>query len=119
RPGDFIAIRYPAGSENTGHIMVVAETPQRRQASEPVIEGTEQWEVTVIDSSESGHGKMDTRRKEDGTFGSGVGEGIFRLYSDRKGKIVGYSWSTFKNSDYYDLATRHLVIGRLDVPTKQ
>jgi len=118
KPGDLIAIKYPDGSDNTGHNMIVAQTPQERKASKPEVEGTMQWEVDVIDSSESGHGKTDTRRKDDGTFGAGVGEGVFRLYTDGKGQIVGYTWSTFANSDYYDQTERQLVIGRLDLPTK-
>jgi len=116
RAGDVIAIRYPPGTnENTGHIMIVESPPVRRNNSKPEIDNTQQWEVSVIDSSESGHGRTDTRRKPDGTFGSGVGQGIFRLYTNPSGEIVGYTWSTFANSDYYDQTMRHLVIGRLDL----
>jgi hypothetical protein len=119
RPGDIIAIRYPPGTnDNTGHIMIVNDVPTPRKASKPEVEGTEQWEVSVIDSSESGHGKMDTRRKPDGSFGDGVGQGILRIYSNRNGEIVGYTWSTFAVSDYYDQNTRGLVIGRLQLPLR-
>lgn len=118
QPGDIIAIKYPDGSENTGHIMVVAETPRERKPSKPEIEGTTQWEIDVIDSSESGHGKTDTRRRSDGSFGSGVGEGVFRVYTDSKGQMVGYTWSTFANSEYYDQSARQLVIGRLVLQVK-
>jgi hypothetical protein len=119
RPGDVIAIRYPPGTnENTGHIMLVADVPRQRKSSKPEIETTEQWEVSVIDSSESGHGKTDTRRKADGTFGQGVGQGILRLYTNHNGEIVGYTWSTFANSDYYDQTSRQLVIGRLRLSHK-
>ena len=119
RPGDIIAIRYPPGTnENTGHIMIVNDVPTSRKPSKPEVEGTEQWEVSVIDSSESGHGKMDTRRKPDGSFGDGVGQGILRIYSNRNGEIVGYTWSTFAVSDYYDQNTRGLVIGRLQLPLR-
>ncbi len=119
RPGDIIAIRYPPGTnENTGHIMIIAEAPISRKSSKPEVGGTVQWEVSVIDSSESGHGKIDTRHRPDGTFGDGVGQGVFRIYTKPNGEIVGYSWSTFANSDYYDLETRHLVIGRLKPPLK-
>jgi hypothetical protein len=114
RPGDVIAIRYPPGTnDNTGHIMIIAGVPTARKASKPEVDGTEQFEVSVIDSSESGHGRTDTRRKQDGTFGDGVGQGVFRLYASPNGEIVGYTWSTFANSDYYDQNTRQLVIGRL------
>jgi len=119
RPGDIIAIRYPPGTnDNTGHIMIVNDVPTPRKASKPEVEGIEQWEVSVIDSSESGHVKMDTRRKLDGSFGDGVGQGILRIYSNTNGEIVGYTWSTFAVSDYYDRNTRRLVIGRLQLPLR-
>jgi len=119
RPGDIIAIRYPPGTnDNTGHIMIVNEVPSRQKSSKPEIDGTEQWEVSVIDSSESGHGKTDTRRKPDGSFGDGVGQGVLRIYTDSGNQIVGYTWSTFAVSDYYDQNTRQLVIGRLQLPLR-
>jgi len=119
RPGDIIAIRYPPGTnDNTGHIMIVNEVPSRRKSSKPEIDGTEQWEVSVIDSSESGHGKTDTRCKPDGSFGDGVGQGVLRIYTDSGNQIVGYTWSTFAVSDYYDQNTRQLVIGRLQLPLR-
>ena len=113
-PGDIIAIRYPDGSENTGHVLLVAATPVRRTASPPVVPGLDQWEVEVIDSSESGHGKQDTRRLPNGKFRQGVGEGTMRLYTDHRGTIAGYSWSTFANSDFYDPQARDIVVGRLN-----
>ena len=118
RPGDIIAIKYPPDAENSGHILLVAESPERRRSSQPQIDGTEQWEVSVIDSSRSGHGKTDTRHRDDGTFGSGVGQGVFRIYADSGGRIAGYTWSTFANSEYYDQSSRNLLIGRLDTRFK-
>lgn len=118
-PGDIIAVRYPDGTGSTGHIMVVSDIPQERKASGPKIKGTGQWEIAVIDSSESGHGNTDTRHREDGTYGAGAGEGILRLYTDRKGRVAGYTWSTFGNSEYYDQTVRSLVIGRLDLSVKR
>ena len=119
RPGDIIAIRYPPGTnDNTGHIMIVNDVPLLRKPSKPEVEGTEQWEVGVIDSSESGHGKTDTRRKPDGSFGDGVGQGMLRIYTKTNNEIVGYTWSTFAVSDYYDQNTRQLVIGRIQLPLR-
>lgn len=119
RPDDIIAVRYPPGTnENTGHIMLIADVPVSHKASKPEVEGTDQWEVSVIDSSESGHGKNDTRHKPDATFWQGVGQGTLRLYTKSGGEIVGYSWSPLSVSDYYDQTTRQLVIGRLRLPRK-
>jgi hypothetical protein len=120
RAGDIIAIRYPPGTnDNTGHVMIINDVPVRRKSSKPEVEGTEQWEVSVIDSSESGHGKTDTRRKPDGSFGNGVGQGILRIYTKTNNQIVGYTWSTLGVSDYYDQNARQLVIGRLQLPLRR
>lgn len=111
RPNDLIAIKYPDGSENTGHIMLVAAPPQRRAATKPFVDNTEQWEVTIIDSSKSGHGKTDTRHNDDNTFRQGVGKGSLRLYATKQGEIVGYSWSTVGASEFYGQEERNLVVG--------
>src|SRR5262249_45760742 len=55
-PGDVLAVKSPPGEGNTGHIMLVSAPPRPRKASKPLVDGTEQWEVEVIDSSRSGHG---------------------------------------------------------------
>ncbi len=110
--GDIIAIKYPSTSSNTGHIMLVASTPVLRTSTAPLISGTKQYEVSVIDASSSGHGSLDTRFVSGGIFNDGIGRGILRLYANSKG-IVGYSWSTYSNSDYYNQSARPLLIGRL------
>jgi len=121
RSGDVIAIKYNNAQkgDNTGHLLLVVKTPKKRLPSAPLQEDTQQWEVVAIDSSRSGHGKNDTRRRPNGTFGSGVGQGVIRLYSDLGGEIVGYTWSTFLNSEFFPQSNRHLVIGRLDLQFHQ
>jgi hypothetical protein len=111
--GDIIAIKYPAGSASTGHVMIAYNTPAQRMTTAPVVVGTTQYEIEVIDSAQSGHGPTDTRLMEDGTWDAGAGIGVLRLYADNTGTIVGYTWSTYNNSVYYDQTTRHLTVGRL------
>jgi hypothetical protein len=111
--GDIIAIKYPAGSSNTGHIMIVASAPTARTASSPVVSGTSQYEVTIMDASSSGHGSLDTRYISSGNFNDGIGRGIARLYVNSKGTISGYTWSTYSNSVYYSQSERPLLVGRL------
>jgi hypothetical protein len=112
--GDIIAIKYPAGtSTNTGHIMLVASVPVLRASTPPLVSNTKQYEVSVIDASSSGHGSLDTRYISTGNFNDGIGRGIFRLYTNTKGAIVGYCWSNYSTSDYYTLSARPLLIGRL------
>lgn len=126
--GDILAIEYnDAGCTaftcagfstctSSGHTAFVASAPVARTATSPTVSGTTQYEVVVVDVSQSYHGTDDTRYKAeaDGTTDQGVGEGVMRLYADSTGAIVGYTWSVAKNSTYYPQATRSLVIGRYD-----
>jgi len=114
QPGDIIAVCYLKSEkgENTGHVMLLAGTPRQRPASEPVVAGTLQWEVPVIDESESGHGLHDTRHLAEGGFRDGLGAGILRIYTDASGKIVGHSWSETRKSKFRSQLDRPLVIGR-------
>src|SRR5262249_43286345 len=77
--------------------------------------GTLQWELAIIDSSESGHGPTDTRHANgpNGKDHDGVGEGILRLYTDPAGTVVGFAWSTLSASKFKSPDDEHLVIGRL------
>ena len=112
--GDIIAIKYPTGtSTSTGHIMLIAAAPTLRTASAPLITGTTQYEVRVIDASSSGHGSLDTRYISSGNFNDGIGSGYFRLYINSSGGVAGYTWSTYSSSVYYSQSDRPLLVGRL------
>lgn len=112
--GDVLAIKYPDGLSSTGHVMVVRNVPQEITATAPIVAGTRQYAIAVYDSSQSGHGSTDTRKMADGSWSSGVGAGIFRIYADETtNEIVGHTWSTYSNSIYYSQAERHLVAGFL------
>jgi hypothetical protein len=116
--GDFIAIKYPGDPDTaSGHMMLVAGAITARTATNPVVAGTTQYEVPVIDSSSSYHGTTDTRHPTQGGAGEGIGKGVFRIYVNASDQVVGYTWST-ANGTYYDQAApastlRHLVFGRL------
>ncbi len=86
RAGDIIAWLTPDDSEsdNTGHT-VVARSPARRNSERPG-----EWLVTVIDSTSSGHGPDDPRRKEGP---NGVGSGTIGLVADADGRPYAYRWS--------------------------
>lgn len=113
RPGDIVAVKYPAGSSNTGHLMLIAAPPRRMKSGQPLMDGTEQWEVSVIDSSHTGHGATDSRHLPNGKFRDGLGRGILRIYTTPSGAVAGHAWSTSAKSEYIDQGTRHLEIGRL------
>jgi hypothetical protein len=115
-PGDVIAIAYyPEYQSPSGHLMIVRDFPQSHSSS-PIVAGTLQWTIAVVDSSSSYHGTGDTRYDHPG----GIGEGVFRLYTNADGTVAGYTWSLLGTSlsSYYPQATstasgHHLVIGRL------
>lgn len=83
RPGDVIAWLRPADvkSRNTGHVLVVLETP----AANPDRAG--EWLVKVADSTTSPHAD-DSRDKSD----DGLGTGTIGLSVDGAGRPVGYYW---------------------------
>jgi hypothetical protein len=113
RRNDIIAIRY-TGADATGHNAIVLGAPRARTASAPVIAGTVQYEVDIIDSTQSPHGSAaDTRL--DGKA-DGVGQGIMRLYADAStGNLLGYTWSVLGGSVYYGAGgdtSRTILIGR-------
>lgn len=114
QPGDLIAIKYPRGSGVTGHMMLANSTATRVASTMPIIPETYQYELEVIDSSQTGHGSTDTRLKADGSYNQGAGIGVFRLYANNTGDIVGYTWSNYRESQYYDLKTRPIIVGRVN-----
>jgi hypothetical protein len=120
KPGDLLAVKYLTRTDNTGHMMLVASTPKKVDATKPIVKDTEQWEVLVIDSSESGHGPHDTRHgKGQGSKDhDGVGQGVLRIYTNADGSVAGFTWSTLTASTFKDPKEEHLVIGRLKVGYK-
>lgn len=110
--GDIIALKYPSGSSSTGHIMIADGPAIIRTATAPLVSGTIQYEIAVYDCSSSGHGNLDTRYYS-GTWDEGAGRGIFRIYANSSGSILGYTWSTYSNSIYYSQSQRQLAVGRL------
>jgi hypothetical protein len=113
-PGDILAIYYPSDKSNTGHVMVIAELPQKISGGQPLVDGTEQWQVVIIDSSRSPHWKGDTRWKDGKTKYDGLGRGLLRLYSGGNGEIAGYTWSLSPKSKFHSGKERPLAAGRFD-----
>jgi len=120
QPGDFLAVKYFSRKDNTGHVMLAASSAVRMSPARPIVPGTQQWEVTIIDSSETGHGPTDTRHAKgaDGKDHDGLGEGVLRIYSDADGTVAGFAWSTGSASKFKAPSDEHLVIGRFEVPSK-
>jgi hypothetical protein len=114
-PGDIIALQYADRSEhddNTGHVMLITSVPRSRRPSKIIEPGTLQYEVEVIDCSKSPHGKSDSRFMPDGGEYSGLGRGLFRLYTDEQGNIVAYSWSTGNPKPDFNPFENSVAVGR-------
>jgi hypothetical protein len=118
QPGDTMAVKYPAGSESTGHVMTVvsiaswhsrADSTQTFLANNAHPEIAGFYDVTVIDSSSSFHGPADTRASRPG----GIGQGVIRVYADASLALTGYTWSTLDSSEYESAAAGYLAaLGR-------
>ncbi|WP_199789420.1 hypothetical protein [Sorangium cellulosum] len=115
RAGDILTILYPASESSTGHVAILRQAPRRRSAAMPLVPGTVQFEVSVVDSTSSLHGTSDSRMSSGGRWATGAGFGVMRLYTSVTGgsPIVGYTWSTATTTVYYPAALRPVAIGRL------
>ena len=112
-PGDIIAIQYPDSITATGHVMIAKSKAILRTPTSPLISGIKQYEIQVIDSSQSPHGINDTRSNANGSDDSGVGIGVFRLYANSYGGLAGHTWSTRSNSQFFSRTARPIIVGRL------
>ncbi len=128
-PGDVMAIEYlDAGCKNhgcgtvegcvaSGHTALVAAKPVHHAPTAPLVPGTLQYSVEIIDSSSSYHGTADTRYQSeaDKSHDRGVGRGTMRLYVDAEDPdhpVVGYTWSLDAGSEFKASPERDLLIGR-------
>jgi MYXO-CTERM domain-containing protein len=114
-PGDLIAVKYAPGSSTSGHAMMVAAAARSQQSVAPIVSGTTQYLITVIDSARSGHGQSDTRVTHPSTTANGIGKGDLRVYVNSSMQPVGYTWSNQPGSRYLSMSDQHLAIGRLNV----
>lgn len=123
RRGDILASKYlDKTGGGTGHTMIAASAPVlRTTATRPLIEGTLQYELKIIDSTSSPHSTGDTRKGTgaNGADQDGAGLGTMRLYADAAtGLITGYTWSLSSGSVYYTATSpaddrRSLMVGRM------
>ncbi|KYF55957.1 hypothetical protein BE04_42695 [Sorangium cellulosum] len=116
RAGDVMAIRYPEGESATGHVAILRRAPRVRLPASPLVAGTFQYEVSVVDSTNFQHGSSDSRYSSGGRWASGAGYGVMRLYTNAAATVVGHTWSTAAVTAYYPAAVRQVAIGRLVLP---
>jgi hypothetical protein len=102
RPGDVLAhaMLDPGDKQatgTTGHVFLLASKPRPIDARPPVVSGTRQYAVTVIDSNDELVGDDDSRRRGPDGEHHGLGTGTIRLYADGEGRLVGWA-RTFANA---------------------
>lgn len=126
RPGDVLAhAMLNAGDKaqtgTTGHVMLLDSVAKKIEPRNPLVEGTEQYEVAIIDSNAEYLGSDDTRLADPANKITGLGRGTIRLYADADGALVGWA-RNFKNTNRFfsytprfpsDTKERKAAIGRL------
>ncbi|WP_437731567.1 hypothetical protein [Sorangium sp. So ce1335] len=113
RAGDVIALRYSSDESSTGHVAILRRAPRVKLPVSPFVVGTFQYEVSIVDSTNTHHGPSDSRQSSGGRWATGAGYGVMRIYTNVWGTIVGHTWSTATNTTYYPTTQRQIAIGRL------
>jgi len=125
QPGDLLAHAMLNSEDKkqtgtTGHVFLINSHPTQIASRKPVVNGTRQFEVSIIDSNEEHVGGDDTRLIDPENKITGLGKGTIRLYADTNGEVVGWA-RTFKNSNRFfsyspqfpsDAKVRKAAIGR-------
>ena len=104
KPGDLLAhamidkeVQKQTGT--TGHVFLINTAPKAIASKRPMVAGTRQFEVTVIDSNEEHVGADDSRLAGLNKI-HGLGKGTIRLYADNDGERVGWA-KTFPDSNRF------------------
>lgn len=125
RPGDLLAhamlkIDDKKQTGTTGHIFLINSRPQPIAARKPVVAGTRQFEVSIIDSNEEYVGSADSRLADPANKITGLGTGTIRIYADAQGELVGWARTFAQTARFFsysprfpsDTKARKAVIGR-------
>jgi NlpC/P60 family len=102
RPGDLLAhamlkVEDQMRTGTTGHVMLINSRPKLIASRRPVVAGTRQFEVSIIDSNAEHLGDDDSRLANPANRITGLGSGTIRIYVDAKGELVGWA-RTFSQS---------------------
>lgn len=135
--GDVAAWLYTEKATHTlpGHILFIDSSPVKlEKPRKPLVDGLDQYEVTIIDTSQEAKSRDDTRfvsdaalrdeneakGKQRGSVASpnykGVGRGHIRFYANDAGDIKGVAFS-FDRAKFHGLDDWNIVVGRPKVIT--
>jgi hypothetical protein len=124
-PGDILAhamlrLEDQKQTNTTGHVFLIDSYPKAITPRNPIVEGTDQFEISIIDSNEEYVGADDSRLSDPSNKIKGLGKGTIRIYSDSNGELVGWA-RTFTNTNRFfsysvrfpsDTKLRKAAIGR-------
>lgn len=104
-PGDLLARTMlnsvdRSKTGRTGHVLLINSQPKLISSRKPVVAGTRQFEVSIIDTSDEHSGDDDTRLVDPARKVTGIGRATIRLYADDQGELVGWA-RTFARSDRF------------------
>ncbi len=125
KPGDVLAhamlnVQDQRQTGTTGHVFLIDSYPKAIEPRDPLVTGTQQFEVSIIDSNEEYVGADDTRLADPSNKIKGLGRGTIRIYVDPHGELVGWA-RTFKTAKKFfsydprfpsDTKPRKAAIGR-------
>ena len=111
RPGDLLAHAMLNAEDRkqtgtTGHVFLFNSRPQQIAAREPVVVGTRQFEVSVIDSNEEHVGDDDSRLIDPSNRIAGLGTGTIRIYADTNGELVGWARTFARSTRFFSYSPR-------------
>jgi hypothetical protein len=111
RPGDLLAhamlnVKDQMQTGTTGHVMLINSRPKLITARKPMVAGTRQFEISIIDSNEEHLGDDDTRLANPANKITGLGSGTIRMYVDAKGELVGWARTFAKSTRFFSYSPR-------------
>lgn len=111
RPGDLLAhsMLNAADQRNTGrtgHVLLINSHPKLIAPRQPVIAGTRQFEMSIIDSSDEYSGDDDSRLADPARKVTGLGRATIRLYEDEKGALVGWARTFARSTRFFSYSPR-------------
>src|SRR5262245_40816160 len=124
-PGDVLAhalldLEDQRRLNTTGHVLLIDGHPRHVEPRSPIVDGTEQFELAIIDSSLEWAGPDDSRLADPSRKIRGLGRGTIRIYADANGELVGWARTFAKSTRFFsydprfpsDSNRRRAAIGR-------
>lgn len=111
RPGDLLAhamlkVEDQMQTGTTGHVLLINSRPKLIAARRPVVAGTRQFEVSIIDSNEEHVGDDDSRLADPANKITGLGSGTLRIYVDARGELVGWARTFSQSTRFFSYSPR-------------